>query len=99
MFVSRIKAIDLDGSEKMNNVNYKIINVKIEQDPLMLNSKEWQTAMINSNDDLFVLNKQTGELTVTGNNRNYRLLDRELILYFDLTVVAYNPADERNTIR
>jgi hypothetical protein len=98
-FIGRIKAIDLDGSEKMNTVSYKILNVKIEQGPLMLNSKEWQTAMINSNDDLFVLNKQTGEQTITGNNRNYRLLDRELILYFDLTVVAYNSADERNTIR
>ncbi len=98
-FIGRIRAIDLDGSEKMNTVNYKILNVKVEQGPLVLNSKEWQTAMINSNDDLFVLNKETGELSVTGNSRNYRLLDRELILYFDLTVVAYNPADERNQNR
>ena len=56
--------------------------------------------MINSNDDLFSLNKATGELSV-GNNKNFRLLDRELILFFDLTVIAYNPVDEsgRNNLK
>jgi protocadherin-16/23 len=96
MFIGRVNALDQDGSVKMNTINYKILNVRIEQGPLQLNSKEWQLAMLNSNDDLFYLNKQTGELSV-GNSRNYRLLDRELITFFDLTVVAYNPFNETTT--
>jgi hypothetical protein len=96
MFIGRVNALDQDGSVKMNTINYKILNVRIEQGLLQFNSKEWQLTMLNSNDDLFYLNKQTGELSV-GNSRNYRLLDRELITFFDLTVVAHNPFNETTT--
>lgn len=92
-FIGKLKAFDQDGSVKMNTVNYKILNVNIQPGERIKESEQLRIALVNSNDDLFSLNRVTGELAVGGNPKTARLLDRETILSFNLTVIAYNPAD------